>query len=240
MSKIFIPATKPEDWKPFLAKPDEHWKTGHSAKALAYCWQEANGFPESVINVFKKSGKELFQNVEMLLGFPEYKVPLPGGKASSQNDIFIIAKGGNNQLISITVEGKVSESFGETVSEWKKDASEGRNTRLKYLFSKLELEENEQINNVPYQLLHRTVSAIIEAEKFNAQNALMLVHSFSQTDEGFDGYSNFLSLFGVKAEPDSLVFAKSIKANNSTVSHIDLYFGWVKGNPEYLKIETGD
>jgi hypothetical protein len=35
MSKIFIPANKPEDWKSLLAEPDKHWKTGYSAKTLA-------------------------------------------------------------------------------------------------------------------------------------------------------------------------------------------------------------
>ncbi|MFC1871381.1 DUF6946 family protein [Chloroflexota bacterium] len=35
MSKFFIPANTPEDWKHLLAKPDKHWKTGNSAKTLA-------------------------------------------------------------------------------------------------------------------------------------------------------------------------------------------------------------
>ncbi|GAG34632.1 unnamed protein product, partial [marine sediment metagenome] len=94
MNKIFIPANKPEDWKPLLAEP-KHWKTKHSAKALAYSWQEANDFPESVRNVFKNSGIELFRSIELLLAFPEYKVPLSGGSRPSQNDIFILAKGDN-------------------------------------------------------------------------------------------------------------------------------------------------
>jgi len=220
MSKIFVPANNPEDWKPLLAEPHKHWKTGYSAKALAYCWQEANDFPEDVRRVFKKSGIGLFQNIELLIAFPEWKVPLSGGSRPSQNDIFILAKG-NNQLISITVEGKVSEVFGEEVKEWKKHDSEGKRERLKFLCDKLQLDE-EQIDHIRYQLLHRTVSAIIEAEKFNAPNALMLVHSFSQSDEGFDDYCQFLALFGLKnVKPDSLVFAKNING-------IDLYFGWVR------------
>ncbi len=55
MNKIYIPATRPEDWKTFLADP-KHWKSHHSAKCLAYCWQEAQGFPEAV----KKSWVRLF------------------------------------------------------------------------------------------------------------------------------------------------------------------------------------
>jgi hypothetical protein len=55
----------------------------------------------------------------------------------------------------------------------------------------------------------------------------MLVHSFSRSNEWFDDYSGFLGLFNVSAKPDSLVFAKSI-------SGIDLYYGWVKGDERYL------
>ena len=142
MNKIFIPANKPEDWKSLLAEPDKHWKTGYSAKTLAYSWQEANGFPECVKNVFKNSGIELFQNIELLLAFPEYKVFLPGGSRPSQNDIFILAKG-NNQLVSMMAEGKVSEPFGKTIAEWIKDNSEGKHIRLRFLLKELGLEENE-------------------------------------------------------------------------------------------------
>ena len=209
MNKIFIPARKPADWKSLLAEPDKHWKTGYSAKTLAYCWQEAKGFPECVKKVFKKSEIELFRNIELLLAFPEYQVVLPGGARPSQNDIFILAKG-NNQLVSIMVEGKVSEPFGNTIAEWRKHNSEGKDIRLKFLLEELGLEENEQIDSVRYQLLHRTTSAIIEAKKFKAENALMLVHSFSRSDEWFEDYIQFLGLFGLRAETDSLVLAKNI------------------------------
>ena len=226
MNKIFVPTNKPEDWKPLLAEPEKHWRTGYSAKALAYSWEEANGFPDRVKKIFKKSGIALFKNIEMLLAFPEYKVPLPGGARPSQNDIFVLAKG-NDQLISITVEGKVSEPFGDTIAEWRRDSSEGKHERLKFLLKELELEDNEEINAIRYQLLHRTASALIEAKKFGASDALMLVHSFSQSNECFEDYSRFLGLFGLEAKPDSLLFAKTIEG-------INLYLCWVKGDKKYL------
>ncbi|GAI08154.1 unnamed protein product, partial [marine sediment metagenome] len=85
-------------------------------------------------------------------------------------------------------------------------------------------------DNIAYQLLHRTASAIIEARSFKAENALMLVHSFSQSNERFEDYSRFLALFNLKAKPDSLFFAKNIDG-------INLYFCWVKGNSKYLEQE---
>ena len=226
MNKIFIPSTGPKDWKSLLAEPDKQWKTGYSAKALAYCWEEANGFPECVRRVFVKSGIELFQNIELLLAFPEYKVPLRGGRRPSQNDIFVLARG-NDQLVSIMVEGKVSEPFGETIAKWKLKNSKGKQQRLKYLCDELQLQQ-EQIDYVRYQLLHRTASAMIEAERFKAENALMLVHSFSQSDDWFEDYQQFAALFGLGGTtPDSLTYAKNIRG-------IELYLSWVRGDKKYL------
>jgi hypothetical protein len=48
MNHIYVPANKPEDWQALLAEPDKHWKPGYSAVALAQCWMEAEGLPQSV------------------------------------------------------------------------------------------------------------------------------------------------------------------------------------------------
>lgn len=226
MNNIFIPAVKPEDWKQFLAEPDKQWRTGYSAKTLAYCWQEASGFPACVKKVFRMSDFELFKDPKLLIAIPEYKVPLPSGKRSSQNDIFILAKG-DGHLISIVVEGKVSESFDKIINDWIKDDEGGKRKRLQFLLNKLQL-NNDQIGGIRYQLLHRTVSAIILAEQFTAKDALMLVHSFSKNNEGFADYEKFSSLFSLKAKPNSILFAKKIAG-------VNLYLGWVKGDTKYLR-----
>ena len=219
MSKFFVPTKTLEDWKPLLAEPEKHWKTGYSAKSLACCWQEANDFPTCVRKVFKNSGIPLFQNIKLLVAFPEYKVPLPGGRRASQNDIFILARRANS-LVSITVEGKVSETFGQIVNEWKSEGGTGKAQRLDFLCSTLGIEQ-DQIGLIRYQLIHRTASAILEAKEFCAKDALMLVHSFSSDNQGIGDYTNFLKLFGAKGEVDSLVFVKNIDG-------IDLYVAWVK------------
>ena len=231
MSKFYIPASNPEDWQSLLADPDKHWKTGYSAKALAYCWQETDGFPAEIKKVFKNSSIAVFKDIEMLLAFPEFKVSLPGGRKASQNDIFILAKG-DDQLISITVEGKVNEPFGEFIADWKLHDMGGKKVRLKFLCEMLRLEMNK-INHIRYQLLHRTASAVIEAKKFTAENALMLVHAFKKTeeyyDQSFQDYCQFLGLFDVEGKPDSIV-------SGGNIDGINLYFGWVKGNKRYLEM----
>jgi len=229
MDIFFIPARSPEDWKLLLAQPDKHWKTGYSAKALAHCWYTAQGFPDSVLKIFKSSGIKTFQNIKMLVALPEYKVSLPpvGGRPS-QSDIFVLAKG-DGKLVSIAVEGKALEGFGETIDEWSTDKSSGKETRLNYLLNLLSL-NNSAIGKCKYQLLHRTASAIIEAQKFNAQAALMLVHAFSDDPKAFSDYQQFLNLFDIiNSLEDSLVFAKKING-------LDLYFAWVKGESKYLKV----
>ena len=224
--KFFRPINDPEEWRQLLAKPDRHWKTGYSAKALAYCWQEAEGFPFEVSQMFLSSGIDVFRDIEILLAFPEYKVPLPGGLRASQSDIFLLAKG-TGQLISIVVEGKVSEPFGDTIAEWKAQPGNGKETRLNYLCDLLKL-DIDGVDHVRYQLLHRTASALIEAKRFNAPNALMLVHSFSRGNEWFEDYQQFLALFGARGGIDSLVFAKNIDG-------VNLYFGWAKGDERQLQ-----
>jgi hypothetical protein len=228
MNRIFIPATKPEDWRPFLASPT-HWKKGHSAMSLACCWHEALGLPMSVSSVFRQSDYGLFKNVELVAAFPEYKVSLPGGKAASQNDLFVLAKG-NDQLISIMVEGKVSENFGMLVSEWLIDASPGKIKRLAYLCSVLGLTV-DSVQGIRYQLLHRAASAVIESGNFSSPNAMLLIHSFSPTDEWFDNYAQFAALFRIKAKKNFVHLA-------GRIGDIDLYLAWIKGEEKYLKTDS--
>jgi uncharacterized protein DUF6946 len=226
LSKIYIPSTKPEDWQSLLADPEKHWRKGYSARALAYCWQDSNGFPACVNRAFRKTDIGLFHDIELLLAIPEHKVSLPGGSRSSQNDLFVVAKS-NDELISIAVEGKVSEPFGDIVSKWLKNQTPGRIKRLDFLCTELGLAVAD-VSNIRYQLLHRTVSAILEAKKFNASNALMLVHSFSQKDEWYENYLLFAALFGIDAKMNRIHSAPKI-------GDIQLYLGWVKGDAEYLE-----
>jgi hypothetical protein len=154
LSKIYIPSTKPEDWQSLLADPEKQWRRGYSAKALAYCWQEADGFPACVKRAFRESDIDLFHEIEILLAIPEHKVSLPGGKRSSQSDLFVLAKS-NDELISIAVEGKVSEPFGDTISKWLKHETPGRKKRLEFLCTELGI-ATANVSNIRYQLLHRT------------------------------------------------------------------------------------
>jgi hypothetical protein len=49
---IYTPSAGTKSWHAFLADPGKQWKTGYSAKALAYCWEEASGFPDEIQAIF--------------------------------------------------------------------------------------------------------------------------------------------------------------------------------------------
>lgn len=221
MPFIYIPAEKPEDWKRFLADAS-HWKEKHSARTLAFSWQEAEGFPSEVEEVLTPA----FPDIKILLAFPEHKVPLPGGQRASQNDLWILARSGGHN-VSIAVEGKVSESFGPTVADWQKDESAGKTKRLAFLLDLLGI--SAPINGaIRYQLLHRTASAIIEAKRFGAPHAAMLVHSFSENSEWLGDMEAFARLLGVPC------FTKNRLAYVGIRGGVSLSLAWVSGNLQYL------
>ena len=215
---FFVPTEGPKSWKALLAEPERHWRDYYSAKSIAESWEEAKGFPQSVKDAFSSSS--VLQDLEFLCGFPEHKVPLPGGNRPSQNDIFVLARNTHNQLVSMTVEGKVSEPFGQYVSDWLgNNPSDRKRKRLQFLAQCLEVELCD-LDEIRYQLLHRTASAIIEAKRFSAPIAVMLVHSFSDSREGLEDYHAFVKLLGAEGRVNG-------------VTHIDrkaspdLYLAWV-------------
>ena len=129
--------------------------------------------------------------------------------------------------MTIAVEGKASESFDPTMEQWLDDASNGKKKRLAYLQKKLNLGHIPP--QIRYQLVHRTGSAVIEAQRFGAGAGVMLVHSFSQEDERLGDYQAFLELYGVQGGSGQLVSVRRIEV-------VDLYCGWVRGDGKYLKM----
>lgn len=224
-NRIYIPATDAEQWKQFLAEPEKQWRQGFSARSLAHSWQEAHGFPPEVQSALSNSPH--FRNIELFFSVPEHQVSLPGGSRPSQNDIWALARAGD-KLVSIAVEGKVSEPFGPSLQEWLINASNGKKERLQYICDQLGLDVSLP-SGIRYQLLHRTASAVIEAKRFTATHAVMLVHSFSQSDEWFQDYATFVSLFKVTAIVNDIVSVGSLAG-------ILLHFAWVRGDERFLLV----
>ncbi len=170
---------------------------------------------------------------DLLLALPEHKVPLPGGsRGESQNDLFALVRVGE-QTLAVTIEGKVDEPFGQLLGEWKANASPGKRQRLAFLCDRLGLPEEQLPPDLPYQLLHRTVSALIEADRFKTDAAAMIVHSFSPQRRWLDTFARFVSLFDCAAEPDKLVLVRPHATR-------PLYVGWACGDPQFLAGDEAD
>lgn len=222
MSKVLVPSSGPESWKAFLAQPELHWATGFSARTLAHSWEAAKGIPPEILAVLEPH----VGAVEPLLIVPEHKTPLPGGRRESQSDVFLLARHSAG-TIACTIEGKVDEPFGPTVAEQMTSASAGKTERFDYLCAKLGLSGCP--DPIHYQLLHRTVSALIEAERFNASHAAMIVHSFSPTSKWFEAYAAFVAMLGGEAKLDS---ACTVEVPGER----PLLLGWAKGDQRYREM----
>lgn len=224
MKRILVSTSGPQDWQRLLADPEKHWKAGFSAHALAHCWEASNGFPEEVALPFAQCTHPLLQDLAMLQGIPEFKVPLPGGERPSQNDIFVLARSAVG-LVSIMVEGKAMESFGPPLNEWYQNASPGKMERLSFILDTLGLSVLPH-GKIRYQLLHRAASAIITGEQYHTTAAVLLVHSFSQERIGWDDYQEFTSLFGVEARIGCV-------QGLGTMSKVPFFGVWVVGNSRF-------
>jgi len=224
MKRIFAPTEGPETWRGLLAKPATQWRDGYSAKELAVCWEKAwkegRGFPPEMGRVFAAYGPPYSDKLELLLAIPEYQVKLPpDDRMPSCNDLFVLAKTCDG-LVAIMVEGKASEPFGDEMGKWRSEYSDGKATRENAIKQELGITRDIP-DTIRYQLLHRTASAVIEARRFGAPYAVMIVHSFSATDEWLPDYRVFLrELFDI-AEPDKQLIQVA------DLGDVRLCCGWV-------------
>ena len=216
---ILVPATSLDDWKRRLASPEKHWKEGYSAHALATRWHAARGFPQEISSLL--ATHDLTRDAALLLAIPEHQVPLKGGARASQTDLWALASTSRG-LMSIAVEGKAGESFGPSIGEWEQSSSSGKRERWDALCSLLEVTRDCD-RDIRYQLFHRTASALLEARRFHAVDAAVIVHSFSPTQQSFGDLQRFVRLMGRHlAAPGRLI---PVPAREG----IGLYFGWAQG-----------
>ena len=216
---IYLPSYGPEAWRWRLASPAKHWRHGYSAMALAYTWEAADGWPADVAAALDTSPD--LAGAELLVALPEHETPLPGGRRASQSDVFALARTPSREQVAMAVEGKAEESFGtQSIAEWRAGGSPGKQERLRYLLELLELRDDGVVTGLRYQLLHRTAAAVIEAQRFGARHAVMLVQSFSATNSWFDDYAVFARAVGAEPSLGAIAPAK-------TLGGIKLHLGWV-------------
>lgn len=191
---FMVPAPLAEDVIPHLGRGEAHWKARHSAYELAHSWQASGGFPPAIASVLATDPE--LRKLKFLDGLFERAVDLSTPGAPSQTDLMVLATN-EHGLCVIAIEGKAREPFGDLVQEWNKTT--GTQRRLQSLAATLTLAP-EACGNLRYQLLHRTCSAIYEAQRYMARSALMIVHSFSPNNESFVDFARFAIALNMPVE----------------------------------------
>jgi hypothetical protein len=210
------PLGTPHDARVYLADPIKHWRPDHSALELATHWIGAGGIPESVEAVLASSST--YAGCRLIEAFFEREVELGTKGRPSQTDLLVLVQLEDGYGV-IAVEGKAREPFGPVVSEW--NDSSGKQARLDDLCRQLELDPST-VGRLRYQLLHRTVSALLEAERYGASEALMLVHSFDPADSSLDSYREFAAALGLTNAAPNAITSATVR------SEVTLRLGWVK------------
>ncbi len=231
MNRLYVPTLGPTDWRRLLADPATQWEPLKSALEMAVSWEGARetsrGFPPEVAAALD-SLPEL-AGASLLLGLPEHKVSFEGGGHPSQNDLWALLKLPSG-LASLAVEAKAGEKLDELVRDWlPKDGERSRKPeRLSALQRRLAIPDLD-VSGVRYQLLHRTASALKEAERFGAKVAVMFIQSFArQADEqSWQDFKFFAGLMGIAPLEGRL----HLSPRDTTVP---LCLGWVTSTPADL------
>lgn len=229
MKRIFVPTKSGSDWQRLLGKPKLHWKKGRSAMSAAACWEEASPkLPPDILRVLEGSKDPALTDLKLLAAIPEWEVDLPGGKRPSQTDVLAIASNARN-LVVLGVEAKVDETFGPTIGEKMAESSLGQRERLAHL--EKELGRTEPFpGTTRYQLLHRSVSALLTARDFHAPVAVMLVHSFCPNSTWRGDFSTFCTELSGRQLTDDLFEVPGVTDRR-------LLLGWCKGDTRYVEVE---
>ena len=197
--------------------------------SAAACWEASvPSLPAEILAVLAEARDPSLADLELLVAIPEWKVELPGGNRASQTDILAIARN-NAGLVVLGVEAKVDEPFGHTLGEKRKDASPGQEERIAFLEDELGC-GSPLANSIRYQLMHRTVSALLTARAFHAPVAIMLVQSFSPSSKwraDFDAFSNAVSARKITSDLYELRTDETPR----------LLIGWCRGASEFLSAD---
>jgi hypothetical protein len=210
------PLGTPHDARAYLADPIKHWRPDHSALELATSWIGARGFPPAVVEVLASC--PTYAACRLIEAFFEREVDLGTKGRPSQTDLLVLAQLADG-LGVIAVEGKAREPFGQLVSEW--NDGPGKQARLDGLCAQLGLDPST-VGSLRYQLLHRAVSALIEARRYGAREALMLVDSFDAENSSLEAYRAFAAALGLTNSALNAITSSTVRDD------VTLRLGWVK------------
>ncbi len=225
-SPFLVPMLSPDEVRAHLGKPTQ-WKPLRSACELATAWFTAGDIPLSVRTILDSC--EDYRGAALLHGIFEHGDDIEKTGRSTQTDLMLTLKL-RDGFAAVAIEGKVDEAFGPKVEEWRKSGSPGKKRRLQVICDVLGLSP-DAVDDLFYQLLHRSYAAVAQARRYGTKRAMMLVHSFSEANPTFAGADRF---------EDLQVFAHSLRvplpARNSVsepvaLGDVEFRIAWVTDKP---------
>lgn len=226
---ILIPSKGAEDWKRLLPNSKRQSRKARSAKRCAECWEKAlrknaSGLPTEIAEILPPGAK-------LILAIPEHKVCIPPDRRwQSQSDVFALVRIADITC-ALAVEAKVDESFDKPIGALRdrpaKDGGKTREARWRTLCDTLGVTAPPP-DHLYNQLLHRTASAIYEAERFNADQAAMIVHRFPSlkgpSRDGFKHFAAFCNFLGIKRVSRGTRMRKTLPGGR------ELLLGWAQAD----------
>jgi hypothetical protein len=229
---FYVPVEKLDQVRDVVSP--EKWRPNRSAYELAVSWTRANGFPPSVKTLLDACQE--FANAKVIRGTFEHGDDLGGPRGPSRTDLMLHVRCGDS-LGMIAVEGKVDEGFDKTVGDWVRAPKDGRISgrpqRLEMLLRCLGISQSD-VAGIRYQLIHRTASAVLEADRYHAHNAMMLVHAFTlgnpecnpaRSEAQFDDFTAFAAILGISG------IQRNAVSGPITAGSARLWLAWIDDAP---------
>jgi hypothetical protein len=215
------PLSGPEDAIRLLASPAAPGKHKDAAYQTAHSWFDAQDLPAAVRATLESD--PTYAGARLLKVFFEKPSEANASGAGHTNVLAVVEV--RSGLAIVGVVGKLNEPFGDYVSEWN-DGSPGRATRLAASIKQLGMPA-DVATGLRYQLIHRTVSILLEAQTIGARKAVLLIQSFG-SDHSPTGFAD-LQMFGaVLGAPitDTGILSPAVELDG-----IELRLGWSVCSP---------
>ena len=175
------------DWT--RPKQPYHWKERRSAMELARAWCNG-GEPRCPQELrIALDSHPLTLGARLIEGSPEHVTALPGRGNGRNHDLWVRAETGGAPL-TICVEAKADESFGDRVGAYLRRAhatnartGAGLRTRAlaRIVFQKPVDVSQEAVSSLRYQLLAAAAGTVLQAVRDRATTAVLVVHEFQST-----------------------------------------------------------
>jgi hypothetical protein len=224
MNRLCIATRGISSWRERLANPERQWKRHFSAFETAVSWELASknksGLPEQIETIFRNSR---FGESLLVFAVAEHKVDLHGKGPASQSDVWCVVNTTMAGMVSLTVEGKAKEKFGNDIlRDWLVGGEDEENRSCRFEHIRLHLPISplsDSFHPMRYQILHRCAASVMEAKRLGFQNAAFIVQAFDAPTESFEDYSVFCQALNIPARREHMEM--------TSADNISLGIGWV-------------